>query len=110
MPWPPLLVFAHTIGEFGVVMMLGGGIPGQTEVLSIEIHRLVETLEWTKAHLWLAALLVFAFLAMLSLLLMERRGFVKDVAGLIQSAQNGPLRSGTSPWIVTRSTMRSCGQ
>jgi molybdate transport system permease protein len=68
-----LLVVAHTIGEFGVVMMLGGGIPGQTEVLSIEIYRLVETLEWTKAHQLAGALLVFAFLVMLSLLLMERR-------------------------------------
>jgi len=68
-----LLVFAHTIGEFGVVMMLGGGIPGQTEVLSIEIYRLVEALEWDKAHQLAGALLVFAFLVMLSLLLMERR-------------------------------------
>jgi len=68
-----LLVFAHTIGEFGVVMMLGGGIPGQTEVLSIEIYRLVEALEWTKAHQLAGALLVFAFAVMLSLLLMERR-------------------------------------
>jgi len=68
-----LLVFAHTVGEFGVVMMLGGGIPGQTEVLSIEIYRLVEALEWSKAHQLAGALLVFAFLVMLSLLLMERR-------------------------------------
>jgi molybdate transport system permease protein len=68
-----LLVFAHTVGEFGVVMMLGGGIPGQTEVLSIEIYRLVESLEWDKAHQLAGALLVFAFLVMLSLLLMERR-------------------------------------
>ena len=68
-----LLVFAHTIGEFGVVMMLGGGIPGQTEVLSIEIYRLVEALEWDKAHQLAGALLAFAFLVMLSLLLMERR-------------------------------------
>ncbi|HWU12642.1 MAG TPA: molybdate ABC transporter permease subunit [Caulobacter sp.] len=68
-----LLVFAHTVGEFGVVMMLGGGIPGQTEVLSIEIYRLVEALEWDKAHQLAGALLVFAFLVMLSLLLMEHR-------------------------------------
>ncbi|GGL16237.1 molybdenum ABC transporter permease subunit [Caulobacter rhizosphaerae] len=68
-----LLVFAHTVGEFGVVMMLGGGVPGQTEVLSIEIYRLVEALEWDKAHKLAGALLVFAFLVMLSLLLMERR-------------------------------------
>jgi molybdate transport system permease protein len=68
-----ILTFAHTIGEFGVVMMLGGGIPGQTEVLSIEIYRLVEALEWDEAHQLAGALLAFAFLVMLSLLLMERR-------------------------------------
>jgi len=73
-----LLVFAHTVGEFGVVMMLGGGIPGQTEVLSIEIYRLVEALEWDKAHQLAGALLVFAFLVMLSLLLMERRVSTKN--------------------------------
>lgn len=68
-----ILTFAHTIGEFGVVMMLGGGVPGETEVLSIEIYRLVEALEWDKAHRLAGALLVFAFLVMLSLLLTERR-------------------------------------
>ena len=55
------------------VLMIGGGIPGETEVLSIEIYRLVEALEWDKAHKLAGALLVFAFLVMLSLLLMERR-------------------------------------
>ena len=68
-----ILTFAHTVGEFGVVMMLGGGIPGQTEVLSIEIYRLVESLEWDKAHQLSAALLAFAFVVMLTLFLMERR-------------------------------------
>lgn len=68
-----ILGFAHTVGEFGVVMMLGGGIPGETQVLSIEIYRLVEALEWDKAHQLSAVLLAFAFLVMLTLLLMERR-------------------------------------
>lgn len=68
-----ILAFAHTVGEFGVVMMLGGGIPGETQVLSIEIYRLVEALEWDKAHELSAALLAFAFVVMLTLLLMERR-------------------------------------
>ena len=68
-----ILAFAHTVGEFGVVMMLGGGIPGETEVLSIEIYRLVEALEWDKAHILAGLLLAFAFLVMLGLLLMERR-------------------------------------
>jgi molybdate transport system permease protein len=69
-----ILAFAHTVGEFGVVMMLGGGIPGETEVLSIEIYRLVEALEWDKAHVLAGLLLAFAFLVMLGLLTMERRG------------------------------------
>jgi molybdate transport system permease protein len=68
-----ILAFAHTVGEFGVVMMLGGGIPGETQVLSIEIYRLVEALEWDKAHQLSAVLLAFAFLVMLTLLLMERQ-------------------------------------
>ena len=68
-----ILTFAHTIGEFGVVLMIGGGIPGETEVLSIEIYQLVEALEWDKAHQLAGLLLVFAFAVMLSLLLIERR-------------------------------------
>jgi molybdate transport system permease protein len=68
-----ILTFAHTIGEFGVVLMLGGGIPGETEVLSIEIYKRVEALEWDKAHQLAALLLAFAFAVMLSLLLIERR-------------------------------------
>jgi molybdate transport system permease protein len=68
-----ILTFAHTIGEFGVVLMLGGGIPGETEVLSIEIYRLVESLQWGQAHLIAALLVGFGFLVILSLLLVERR-------------------------------------
>ena len=68
-----VLTFAHTVGEFGVVLMIGGGIPGQTEVLSIDIFRLVESLEWQRAHLIAGGLLVFAFAAVLSLLLLDRR-------------------------------------
>jgi molybdate transport system permease protein len=68
-----VLAFAHTIGEFGVVLMIGGGVPGETEVLSIEIYRLVEALEWQKAHVIAGGLLVFAFAVVLSLLLLERR-------------------------------------
>ena len=68
-----VLAFAHTIGEFGVVLMIGGGVPGETEVLSIEIYRLVEALEWGRAHVIAGGLLAFAFAAVLSLLLLERR-------------------------------------
>jgi molybdate transport system permease protein len=68
-----VLVFAHTIGEFGVVLMIGGGIPGKTKVLSIEIYNLVEALEWGRAHVLAAGLVAFAFAVMLFTLLMERR-------------------------------------
>ena len=68
-----ILVFAHTIGEFGVVLMIGGGIPGKTKVVSIEIYQLVEALEWGQAHLLAAGLVAFAFAVMLFTLLMERR-------------------------------------
>lgn len=68
-----ILTFAHTLGEFGVVLMLGGGIPGKTAVLSIEIYRLVESMEWSAAHRLAATLAAFGFMVMLALLLMERR-------------------------------------
>jgi molybdate transport system permease protein len=68
-----ILVFAHTIGEFGVVLMIGGSIPGETEVLSIRIYQLVEALQFDTAHRVSAALTLFAFLALLTLLLLDRR-------------------------------------
>jgi molybdate transport system permease protein len=59
--------FAHTVGEFGIVLMLGGNIPGQTRVLSVQIYDHVEALEYAQAH-WLAGgLLVFSFLTLLGL-------------------------------------------
>lgn len=68
-----VLVFAHTIGEFGVVLMIGGNIPGETRVLSVAIYEQVETLEYGRAH-WLAAgMLVFSFLVLLGLHLINRR-------------------------------------
>ncbi len=68
-----VLVFAHTVGEFGVVLMVGGGIPGRTEVLSTRIYSLVESLQFGAAHRIAAALVAFAFAALLALLLIDRR-------------------------------------
>ncbi len=68
-----LLVFAHTVGEFGVVLMIGGAIPGKTEVVSIRIWQMVEQLDWPGAHALAGGLLVFAFCALLGLLLLDRR-------------------------------------
>jgi len=68
-----VLGFAHTVGEFGVVLMIGGNIPGQTKVLSVAIYDYVETLEWDKAN-WLAGgMLAFSFVVILSMSLMARR-------------------------------------
>ncbi|MCX8518019.1 MAG: ABC transporter permease subunit, partial [Rhodoferax sp.] len=69
-----ILSFAHTVGEFGVVLMLGGNIPGQTRVVSTQIYGHVEAMEYAQAH-WLSALMVvFAFAVLLLLSLYKRRG------------------------------------
>ncbi len=68
-----VLAFAHTIGEFGVVLMVGGNIPGETKVLSVAIYDHVETLEYEQAH-WLAGgMVVFSFLVLLTLYLVNSR-------------------------------------
>ena len=67
-----ILVFAHTIGEFGVVLMIGGSIPGKTEVLSIRIYQLVESLRFGDAHKLAAGLVAFAFVVLLAMLLVDR--------------------------------------
>lgn len=68
-----ILTFAHTVGEFGVVLMIGGNIPGKTRVVSTEIYGHVEAMEYAQAH-WLAAgMLVFSFGVLWVLALMNRR-------------------------------------
>jgi molybdate transport system permease protein len=68
-----VLTFAHTIGEFGVVLMVGGNIPGQTKVISIAIYEHVETLNYANAHVLSAILLVFSFLVLLFVYVVNRR-------------------------------------
>jgi molybdate transport system permease protein len=68
-----VLTFAHTIGEFGVVLMVGGNIPGQTKVISIAIYEHVETLNYASAHVLSAILLIFSFLVLLFVYVMNRR-------------------------------------
>jgi molybdate transport system permease protein len=68
-----ILVFAHTIGEFGVVLMIGGSIPGKTEVISTRIYQLVESLQYGEANILAAGLVIFAFLVLLLLLVVDRR-------------------------------------
>jgi molybdate transport system permease protein len=68
-----ILTFAHTVGEFGVVMMLGGNIPGQTRVVSTQIYGHVEAMEYAQAH-WLAGgMLVFSFVILLAAGRLQRR-------------------------------------
>jgi molybdate transport system permease protein len=68
-----MLGFAHTVGEFGVVLMIGGNIPGETKVLSVAIYDHVESLEWAQAH-WLAGgMLIFSFVVVFSMHLLEKR-------------------------------------
>jgi molybdate transport system permease protein len=68
-----VLAFAHTLGEFGVVLMVGGNIPGETRVVSIAIYDHVETLNYAAAHQLSLALIVFAFVTLFSMFLINRR-------------------------------------
>ncbi len=67
------LGFAHTVGEFGVVLMIGGNIPGRTEVLSIALYNHVEALEYAEAHTLAAGLLVFSFTVLIFVYSLNRR-------------------------------------
>lgn len=68
-----VLAFAHTVGEFGVILMVGGNIPGETKVLSIAIYDFVETLRWREAHILSLGMLVFSFLVIFTVSLLARR-------------------------------------
>lgn len=62
-----ILTFAHTVGEFGVVLMIGGNLPGITRVASVQIYDHVEALEYAQAHRLAAVMLIFSFLVLLAL-------------------------------------------
>jgi molybdate transport system permease protein len=62
-----ILGFAHTVGEFGVVLMIGGNIPGQTRVISVQIYNHVEALDYAQAHWLSAGMVLFCFLVLLAL-------------------------------------------
>jgi molybdate transport system permease protein len=68
-----VLAFAHTVGEFGVVMMIGGNIPGQTKVLSIAIFDDVERGAWGEAHVVALSMVAVSFVAILATALIDRR-------------------------------------
>lgn len=68
-----VLSFAHTIGEFGLVLMIGGNIPGETRVVSIAIYHEVESLNYASAHVYSLVLLVLSFLILLTVYLVNKR-------------------------------------
>ena len=59
-----ILGFAHTVGEFGVVLMIGGNIPGVTQVISVQMYEHVETLNYDQAHVLAATMVIFSFLTL----------------------------------------------
>ena len=68
-----VLGFAHTVGEFGVVLMIGGNIPGRTRTLSVAIFDYVNTLRWTEAHFIAGGMVAFSFAVILAMFTLERR-------------------------------------
>lgn len=73
-----ILGFAHTIGEFGVVLMIGGNIPDRTRVLSVAIYDYVETSQWETAHVLAAGMMIFAFVVILSMMIIEKKVAAAD--------------------------------
>lgn len=68
-----ILSFAHTVGEFGVVLMIGGNIPGQTRVVSTQIYGHVETMEYAQAHVLAGGMVLFSFAVLMALALLKNR-------------------------------------
>lgn len=68
-----IITFAHTVGEFGVVLMVGGSIPGETKVASVAIYEMVEVMDYTNAHIYSAIMVIISFLVLLSVYIFNRR-------------------------------------
>ena len=68
-----VMTFAHTVGEFGVVLMIGGNIPGQTKVIAIALYDYVERLQWGQAHVLALGMVIFAFVVIAITLIIDRR-------------------------------------
>ncbi|MBA4789540.1 MAG: molybdate ABC transporter permease subunit [Rhizobiales bacterium] len=68
-----VLGFAHTVGEFGVVLMIGGNIPRETKVLSVAVYDFVETAQWREAHILAGGMVAFAFCVILSMMLIQKQ-------------------------------------
>ncbi|MEY4468077.1 MAG: molybdate transporter permease subunit [Pseudomonadota bacterium] len=74
-----IMTFAHTVGEFGVVLMIGGNIAGQTRVASVQIYDYVEAMQYSQAHSLSAILLLFSFLVLLALQVWRRPEAKREV-------------------------------
>ncbi len=68
-----IVTFAHTIGEFGVVLMVGGSIPGETKVASVAIYEMVEIMDYSMAHIYSAIMVTISFVVLLSVYIFNRR-------------------------------------
>jgi len=68
-----IITFAHTVGEFGVVLMVGGNIPGETKVASVAIYEMVEVMEYGKAHIYAAIMLGLSFVVLLGVYFFNHR-------------------------------------
>jgi len=68
-----IVTFAHTVGEFGVVLMVGGSIPGETKVASVAIYEMVENMDYTSAHIYSAIMVGLSFVVLLSVYIFNAR-------------------------------------
>ena len=68
-----IMTFAHTIGEFGVVLMVGGSIEGETKVASVAIYEMVETMDYKTAHIYSAIMIVISFIVLVSVYIFNRQ-------------------------------------
>ena len=68
-----VITFAHTVGEFGVVLMVGGSIPGQTKVASVAIYEMVEIMDYTSAHIYSGIMVLISFLVLLAVYVFNRK-------------------------------------
>jgi molybdate transport system permease protein len=68
-----IITFAHTVGEFGVILMVGGSIPGETKVASVAIYEMVEIMDYTSAHIYSAMMVVISFLVLLAVYIFNHK-------------------------------------
>ena len=68
-----IVTFAHTVGEFGVVLMVGGSIPSETKVASVAIYEFVEIMDYTNAHIYSAIMIIMSFLVLLSVYIFNQK-------------------------------------